>query len=80
MRIVKTRLASSTALIIAVLLSPLSLACPDCPKGIQEQVRAGIFDDTFAENAVMAALPFGVLAAITAAVHAGLPKRRRRHG
>jgi hypothetical protein len=77
---VNTRLASSTVLLAAVLMSPPAGACPDCPEGIREQVRAGIFDGTFAENVAMAALPFGVLAAITAAIHGGLPNRRRRHG
>jgi hypothetical protein len=77
----KTRLASSSVLVTAALLLPLGAqACPDCAEGIRREVRAGIFDATFAQNLGMAALPFGVLAGITAAIHAGLPRRRRQHG
>lgn len=64
----------------AMLLAPSAQACPDCPEGIRRQVRAGIFDETFASNLGKAALPFGVFAAITAALHLGLPRQRRRHG
>jgi hypothetical protein len=77
----KMRLVSSSIPLAAgMLLSLQAQACPDCPEGIRKQVRAGIFDETFAQNVGMAALPFGVLAAITAAIHGGLPSRRRRHG
>jgi hypothetical protein len=53
-------------------------ACPDCPAGIRRQVSAGIFDDAFAKNLAITALPFGVLAGISAAIHAGLSLRSRR--
>lgn len=80
----KMRLVSSSIPLAAVMLLSLpslqAQACPDCPEGIRKQVRAGIFDETFVANVGMAALPFGVLAAITAALHVGLPSRRRRHG
>jgi hypothetical protein len=73
-------LSSLLLLAAATLHSSLTWACPDCPEGIRRQVRAGIFDDTFAQNLGMAALPFGVFAGVTAAIHFGGPGRRRRHG
>jgi hypothetical protein len=74
------RLVSSSALLaLAMLLSPQAQACPDCPEGIRKQVHAGIFDGTFVQNLVMAALPFSLLGGITAAIHFGVPGRRRQH-
>ncbi len=75
------RWVSSTVLLAgAMLLSSGAWACPECAEGIRKQVRAGIFNETFAQNLAMAALPFGVLAGITAVLHAGLPRRRQRNG
>lgn len=69
-----------TTLLAALLLPLKARACPDCAEGIREQVHAGIFDETFARNLIMMALPFGVLAAITAAILVVPPVRRRRRG
>jgi hypothetical protein len=76
------RSSSSLLLLLAAAMLPSSVAwaCPDCEEGIRRQVRAGIFDESFAQNVVMAALPFGVFAGITAAIHFGVPRRRRHHG
>ncbi len=74
------RFPSSLLLLAAVTLQPsITWACPDCAEGIRRQVRAGIFDESFAENVGLAALPFGVLAGITAVIHFGAPRRRRQH-
>lgn len=74
--------AFSKLLIVAfaVLIAPRAIACPDCPEGIRRQVNAGIFDESFLQNLGMAALPFGVLAAIGAAMHVGSRASRGRHG
>lgn len=65
-----------TGLLTALLLSPDSQACPACAAGIRAQVRAAIFDGSFPGTLAMTALPFGVLAAITAAIFFGLLGRR----
>ncbi len=70
------RLALAYAFACALLSPTLASACPDCPEGVRRQVRAGIFDDTFAQNLAIAALPFGVLSGILAAMALG---QRRRH-
>jgi hypothetical protein len=74
------RSVSITVLLSAMLLSPGARACPDCAEGVRRQVRAGIFDEAFARNLAVTALPFGVLAGITAAIHLGAARRRRGHG
>ena len=76
----KRRLVSSAVLLATLLLSPQAQPCPDCPAGVRERVHAAIFDETFARNLFMMALPFGVLAAITAAILVVPPGRRRQHG
>jgi hypothetical protein len=55
-----------------------ALACPICDTGTGEQVRAGIFDNAFAWNAFLTALPFIVMAPVLAGLHFGLPGRRSR--
>jgi hypothetical protein len=69
---------STTGVLTKLLLSPDSQACPACAAGIRAQVRAAIFDESFARTLAMTALPFGVLAAITAAIFFGLLGRRSR--
>lgn len=79
------RALSRLAVVVFVsVVAPSAIGCPDCPEGIRRQVNAGIFDGAFIRNVAAAALPFGVLAAIGAAVHAGAGARqggssRRRH-
>jgi hypothetical protein len=69
------------AMLLAALLPSLEAqACPDCAEGIRQQVHAAIFDETFARNLIIMALPFGVLAAITAAILVVPSGRRRRRG
>ena len=77
----RRRLVSSSGMLLAgMLLASGAWGCPDCAEGIRRQVRAGIFDAGFGRNLGMAALPFGVFAGITAAIHFGVPGRRRRDG
>lgn len=66
---------STAPALTALLLSPDTGACPTCAAGIRAQVHAAIFDGSFAANLAMTALPFGVLAAILAAILVGPPWR-----
>jgi hypothetical protein len=77
--VVKSRRAislPSLAALTTLLLAPGARACPLCAAGLRAQVHAAIFDGSFAETLAMTALPFGVLAAILAAILAG-PRRGR---
>jgi hypothetical protein len=72
------------AIVIAALVAATMLwtgaviACPTCSEGIRRAVRAGIFDGSFGQNLLLTMLPFGILAAISAALHLGLPRRGAR--
>lgn len=62
----------------AVTTMPLpALACPMCESEIGQQVRAGIFDDTFGKKLVLTLLPFPILIALVAFIHYGPPTLRR---
>ena len=58
---------------VLVLPAPSAGACPVCDRETGREVRAGIFDEHFGFNLAATVLPFGVLLALTAAIHFGWP-------
>ena len=64
--------------LIVVLFSTSASACPFChpPTGVN-QVKAGIFNDTFWPRAAAVLAPFPILAGIVAFIYFGPPKRGR---
>ncbi len=51
-------------------------ACPICHTETGQQVRAGIFDESFSSNLLLILAPFLVLAVILLAMHFGTRLRR----
>jgi hypothetical protein len=58
-------------------LSPSAHSCPVCNQETGQAVRAGLLDEDLGFNLLATVLPFGVFLGITAAIHFGLPRRRR---
>ncbi len=56
-----------------VVLPSAATACPDCPAGIREQVRRGIYGEGFGFNLFATVLPFGVFLGVAAMIHSGFP-------
>ena len=54
-----------------VLHASVSSACTLCHTPTGEQVRAGIFNESFGSNLLLTLAPFPVLAAIVLALHFG---------
>ncbi|MEW4568468.1 hypothetical protein AB1L88_11425 [Tautonia sp. JC769] len=46
-------------------------ACPVCNEPLGQQVRAGIFDETFGSNLVATLFPFAIFLGVVAAIHGG---------
>jgi hypothetical protein len=69
-------LRSLSSILLALLGAAPITACPLCDTGTGRQVRAGIFDGSFAHNLVVTLLPFPVFLAIAAALYYGFPRRK----
>ena len=61
-------------------LAPVAAACPFCDGGPdgRNEVREAIFGPDFWPNLLIAAAPFAVMGAVTAAVYFGPPGRASR--
>jgi hypothetical protein len=55
------------------LLPQAARACPVCDTAIGEQVRTGIFNDTFWPTLRTTTIPFPLFLALVAVVHFGIP-------
>ena len=64
------------ALLVLVLATD-ALACPFCPTDTGRRIHAGIFDASFARNAVLVLAPFPALLAATAGLLWLLPLSRK---
>ena len=65
-------LFSAAALVIALFASTAAWACPFCnPSSGVNEVKAGIFNDTFWMRAAAVAAPFPVFAGIIAFIYYG---------
>ncbi|TWT90352.1 hypothetical protein Mal64_07410 [Pseudobythopirellula maris] len=70
MEMLKPATAIVTA--IATVMASPAWACPYCESDVGREVAAGIFNDTFALNAVLTLLPITVLMAIVWLIHSGV--------
>ena len=61
-------------LCLAVATSSTALACPVCNEPLGQQVRAGIFDESFGSNLIVTLLPFVIFLGVVAAIHGGEPR------
>jgi hypothetical protein len=59
--------APAAAALMALLVAPVALACPDCATATV--VRASVFDDGFWSNLMMISLPLLVLGAISSRLY-----------
>ena len=57
---------------IATVMARPAWACPYCDSDVGREVAAGIFNDTFALNAVLTLLPIAVLLTIVWLIHSGI--------
>lgn len=77
----RTRMTTRAAMFLAtalLLVGPSDAsACPVCHTETGQQVRAGIFDESFGRNLVLTLLPFPILAGVAAAIHFGIPTPTR---
>jgi uncharacterized membrane protein len=64
--------------LFAVAAVSTASACPVCNTGTGEQVRAGLFDESFGMNLLATVLPFPILLGFVAAIHFGWPRRKSR--
>lgn len=64
---------------LAVLVLPsVASACMVCNTELGHQIRHGVFDGHFASTAVAVLLPFPLFVLAGAAVHFGVPSRKRK--